>query len=119
MSYRRQIQAHYHNFISAIRTISMPHWLVGKNMRVGLLSFVFLLSVAYILRVNSAAASGYEAHALEKQVAELNADLQSVNIKIADAGSMVNIEKRLQDMNLITADKIIRYNSAAAVAMAR
>lgn len=119
MSYKRQFQAHYYNLIKALRTISVPEWLVGRAMRAGLLAFVMVLSVAYMVRINSAATRGYEAHALEKQLSELNTELQSLNIKIAAAGSMVNIEKRLQSMNLIAVEDVVRYNSSAVVAMAR
>lgn len=119
MSYKRQIQAHYHNLINALRTISLPQWLVGREIRTGLIMFVMFLSVAYVLRVNSAATRGYEAHALEKQIVELNANLQSLNIKIASAGSMVNIEKRLEGMDLVEAENVVRYNASAVVAMAR
>jgi hypothetical protein len=119
MSYKRQIQAHYHNLINALQTISLPQWLVGREIRTGFIVFIIFLSVAYVLRMNSAATRGYEAHALEKQIVELNSDLQSLNIKIASAGSMVSIEKRLEGMNLIEVENLVRYNPSAVVALAR
>lgn len=120
MSYKRQFQAHYHNFISALCTITIPEWVSGKAMRASLLGIVMVMSVAYMVRVNSAATCGYEAHALENQISEMNADLQGLQIKIADAGSMNSIEKRLQGMNLVTVEEFQRYNTAGgAVAMAK
>ncbi len=115
MSYKRQFQAHYHNFINALRTITVPEWVDGKTMRASLLLMVIIMSVAYMIRVNSAATRGYEAHALEKQISEMNADLQSMQIKIADAGSMSNIEKRLQGMNLAIVEDVQHYNIAGGV----
>ncbi len=120
MSYKRQFQAHYHNFLNALYTITMPEWFSGRAMRASLLSVVVIVSVAYMVRVNSAATRGYEAHALESQISEMNVDLQGLEIKIADAGSMNNIEKHLQGMNLVTVEEFQRYNPAGgAVAMAK
>ena len=115
MSYKRQFQAHYHNFIHALRTITVPEWVGGKTMRASLLTMVIIMSVAYMIRVNSAATRGYEAHALEKQISEMNVDLQNMQIKIADAGSMNNIEKRLQGMGLAVAEDIQQYNIVGGV----
>lgn len=115
MSYKRQVQAHYHNFLNALRTIAMPEWLSGKAMRASLLGVVVIMSVAYMVRVNSAATRGYEAHSLENKISEMNVDLQSLQIKIADAGSMNNIEKHLQGMNLVTVEEFQRYNIAGGV----
>ncbi|EKD44073.1 MAG: hypothetical protein ACD_72C00001G0002 [uncultured bacterium] len=120
MSYKRQVQAHYHNFIHALRTISMPDWLSGRAMRAGLLGVVVFMSVAYMVRVNSAATRGYEAHALENKISEMHADLQSLQIKIADAGSMNTIEKNLPKMNLVVVEDYQRYNiSGGVVAIAK
>lgn len=120
MSYKRQVQAHYHNFISALRTISVPEWVGGRIMRASLLGVVVFMSVAYLVRVNSAATCGYEAHALENQISEMNADLQTLQIKIADAGSMSSIQKKLPDMNLVAAEDYQRYNTTGGVvAMAK
>ncbi len=119
MSYKRQLQAHYHNFIDAVRTIAMPEWLTGRAMRSTLLISVMFLSVAYMLRINSASARGYEIHNLEKQVSEMDNQVQDLQIKIADAGSMSNIEKRLSELNLVAVNKVQRLNPAPAVAMAR
>lgn len=119
MSYKRQLQAHYHNFIDALSTISVPEWLVGRGMRSTLLISVMFLSVAYMLRINSVSASGYEIHNLEKQVSELDNQVQDLKIRIADAGSMNNIEKRLPELSLVPANQIQRLSTVPAVAMAR
>ncbi|MBI5221527.1 MAG: hypothetical protein HY979_01860 [Candidatus Magasanikbacteria bacterium] len=119
MSYKRQLQAHYHNFIEAVRTIVMPQWLTGRAIRSTLLIGVMLLSVAYMLRVNSVSASGYEIHNLEKQVSEMDNQVQDLQIRIADAGSMSNIEKRLPQLNLVAATVVKHLNAAPAVAIAR
>jgi len=119
MSYQRRLQAHYNNLIHAVCTISLPTWVTGRTVRVGLMGMVMFLSVAYLLQINSAATRGYEAHELEKQVTELSTQVQNLEIKIADAGSMNNIQKRLQNMNLVTAEQITRYNAKAVVAMAK
>jgi hypothetical protein len=119
MSYKRQLQAHYHNLIEAISTITLPSWLSGRAMRSALFLSVIFLSVAYMMRVNSVAASGYEIRDLEKQVNELNDQVGDLQIKIADAGAMTNIEKRLPELNLVAIAKIERLNPAPAVAIAR
>lgn len=119
MSYKRQLQAHYHNFVEALSTISAPEWLSGRGMRSTLLVSVMFLSVAYMVRINSVSASGYEIHNLEKQVNELNSQVQNLQIKVADAGSMSNIEKRLPELNLVAVTKIQNLSNASAVAMAR
>lgn len=120
MSYKRQLQAHYRNFLNALYTITLPEWVSGRMMRASLLGLVLFMSVAYMVRVNSAVTRGYEAHDLEKQIAEMNVELQGMEIKIADAGSMNNIEKRLQGFNLVVVEDFQHYNASAGVmAMAK
>lgn len=119
MSYKRQLQAHYYNFIEAVRTISAPAWLTGRAVRSFLLLSVMMLSVAYMIRINSVSASGYEIHSLEKQVNELDNQVRDLQIKIADAGAMTNIEKRLSELNLVAVSKIQRLDPTSVVAMAR
>lgn len=119
MSYKRQFQAHYHNFVQAVRTMAMPEWLTGRGMRSTLLISVMFLSAAYMIRINAVSASGYEIHSLEKQVSEMDNEVQDLQIKIADAGSMNNIEKRLPELNLVAVTKIQRLDVAPAVAIAR
>lgn len=119
MSYKRQLQAHYHNFIEAVSTMAMPEWIAGRGMRSALLLSVMFLSGAYMVRINAVSASGYEIHNLEKQVSEMSNQVQDLQIKIADAGSMSNIEKRLPELNLVAVTKVQRLNSVGAVAIAR
>lgn len=119
MSYKRQLQAHYHNFVQAVRTMAMPVWLTGRGMRSTLLISVMFLSAAYMVRINAVSATGYEIHSLEKQVSEMGNQVQDLQIKIADAGSMNNIEKRLPELNFVAVTKVQHLNPAAAVAMAR
>lgn len=119
MSYKRQLQAHYHNFVQAVGTIAMPEWLTGRGMRSTLLISVMFLSAAYMVRINAVSASGYEIHNLEKQVSEMDNQVQDLQIKIADAGSMNSIEKRLSELNLVAVTKVQRLNPAGTVAMAR
>ncbi len=119
MSYKRQLQAHYHNFIEAVGTMAMPEWLTGRGMRSTLLISVMFLSAAYMVRINAVSATGYEIHNLEKQVSEMDNQVQNLQIKIADAGSMNNIEKRLPELNLVAVAKVQRLNTSPAVAMAR
>lgn len=120
MSYKRQLQAHYRNLLNAILTITVPEWVSGRAMRASLLGVVVVMSVAYMIRINSAATRGYEAHNLEKQVAQMSVDLQNLQIKIADAGSMSNIEKKLADVNMIAVEDFQRYNTTGGVvAMAK
>jgi hypothetical protein len=120
MSYKRQFQAHYHNFINAVCTITMPEWISGRMMRASLMGVVIVMSMAYMVRINSAATRGYEAHELENKISEMNVELQGLQIKIADAGSMSNINKRLQGMDLVAVEKFQRYNAnSGVVAMAK
>jgi len=119
MSYKRQLQAHYNNFINALSTISMPEWIVGRAMRASLLFFVVFMSVAYMVRINSASGTGYEINNLQKQVAESKADIDELNIQIADASSMGNIEKRLSYLNMVEMGKVSRYNQNSVVAVAK
>ena len=119
MSYKRQLQAHYQNFIDAVCTITVPEWISGRAMRSTLLLSVMFLSVAYLVRINSAATSGYEIHSLERQVSDANVEVQNLQIKIADAGSMYNIEKRLPELSMVMAGPVQRISPASAVAIAR
>lgn len=119
MSYKRQLQAHYQNFIDAVTTMTVPQWVTGRAMRSTLVLSVMFLSVAYLVRINSAATSGYEIHNLQKQVNEVSVQVQDLQIKIADAGSMYNIEKRLPELSMVMAGTAQRINPGSVVAIAR
>jgi len=106
MSYKKRLEAHYYNLIDSVRTISVPSWIFGRAMRVFLLCTMVLLGSAYVLKINSASASGYKAHYLGKEVDVLAKEVQKLNIQIADAGAIINLENKIGSLGMVKAESV-------------
>ena len=108
MSLKRQIQYKYKNFVSSARSVSLPKWVTSKATRVILSLIIVFFGVAYVLNTTASATGGFEMNKLEKQVEALEAEVQKLQVEIADNSSMSNIQSRLAKLNMVgTAD--IKY----------
>lgn len=100
MSIKRQIKFKYQNLIRSLQTIRVPAWLTSKTARLGLVSIIFIFSMAYIINTASSATSGYQMHELEKQTLALETEVQKLQVEIADNSSMNSISSRLVKLNM-------------------
>ena len=70
---------------------------------VGLIAANALLLMNYIYGVNQFASQGYKISVLQKRLATLTADNKQMNLKIAQATSMVTIKKDFLSANYVVA----------------
>lgn len=106
MTIKRQIQFKYHNFISALRFLSLPKWIDGNTIRFVFVGVIVLVGAAYVFKTTSSTTSGYELHKLETQTAALEQDIEKTNIQIAENSSLSNIQDRLAKMDMVAAGGI-------------
>lgn len=110
MSFKRQLQFKYQNFINAIRTITLPSWMTGVSSRATLSILVLLLGSAYIFQTNSAATRGYEMASLEKQIASLDSDIQKINVAVAKESSLSVLDVKLKNTQMVAVGTVKHLN---------
>ena len=94
-------KSHAHAAVKTKFVFQSHHKLVWFSSLLILIN-AFLL-VSYLLGVNNNAAAGYELKTLQKKAQTLSEDNKKINLKISEAGSMVQIEKDFANSNFITA----------------
>ncbi|MFA4817227.1 MAG: hypothetical protein WC608_00715 [Parcubacteria group bacterium] len=62
----------------------------------------FVAGSAYLYQVNGIVAKGYEIREKETRIQELEKESQQLKIKEVELKSMYNIEKSMDDLNLVT-----------------
>ena len=62
-----------------------------------------VLLMSYIYGVNEYASKGYEIQSLQKSLNNLAADNRQINLKVAEAGSMVSIQSDFLSSNFVPA----------------
>ena len=110
MSFKRQLQFKYQNFINAIQSLSLPVWMTGVACRASLSIAVFLLGSAYVFQTSSAATRGYEMAKLEKQIASLESEIQKTNVAVAKANSLSVIDAKLKDTKMVAVTSVKYLN---------
>lgn len=60
-----------------------------------------LLLMGYIYGVNESASSGYEIKTLQNKLSDLSADNKKLNLKVAEASSMVSIQNDFLSANFV------------------
>ena len=83
------------------------------------MGLIGLVGVAFVMQTSALGTSGYQVHALEKQVTELSGDIQKLNSSVADAQSMVSIQKRLKDFDMVAASDVKYLNIAPETAVTK
>ena len=68
---------------------------------VGLIGLNVVVILSYLLGVNSYASTGYEIQHLQNNIDKLTAQNQSINLQIAEASSVVNIESAYVSANFV------------------
>lgn len=113
MSFRRQLQFKYQNLLNAFKSLSLPTWMNSVASRVVLSGLVLLLGSAYIFQTSAAATRGYEMASLEKQMSNLEADIQKVSVAIAKESSLAALDVKLENTKMVAVSgvKFINTNS--------
>lgn len=86
---------------SLLHRLTLPAFLTGKLARMALGTMVVAVAIAYAFQINTLSTSGYQIHSLEKQMAGLEGEIQTLNTDIAAAQSLTNIQKRLAGTGLL------------------
>ena len=114
MSYKLQFKYHYLNLVKSIQSVSAPNWLGGLYMRVGLIMFIGIFGVLYLMQTGNTAVAGYEIHKLENRVSELSQEISKTEDQIADLRSMVSIKGRVPALKMHTISSLKHLTSAGA-----
>lgn len=122
MSLRLRVKYKYRSLINAIRyflmSITLPSWLTDTRAKFTLVGLVAVMGVAFVFQTSSLGTTGYEVHALEQQVAELNSEIQKISTSVAEQQSLKNIQSRIKDSGMVTATNIKYVNSGVETAVA-
>ena len=107
-----------------IKTLALNNFLVGifplqKNIKfqtskqskntlsfylgIALLTANIILLGSYIYGVNNYASSGYETRTLQSKIADLNVSIKDLNLQVAKATSMANIQSDFAAANFMPA----------------
>lgn len=78
---------------------------------------LFIAGSAYLFQVNSIITKGYEIREKETRIQELNKESQQLKIKEVELRSMYNIEKSMNDLNLVTASSVSYIEENLPMAM--
>lgn len=106
MSFKRRFQYRYANLLAVLRSIRMFNWMFSGRTRGVLFAILAVFGILYIVKTTSFASTGYEINNLEKQVDQLENEIQKINIEVADFSSINNIKTRLSGLDMVTAEKI-------------
>jgi hypothetical protein len=106
MSFKRQLQFKYQNFVNFLKSLSLPEWMTGVAVRATLSVLVMGLSMAYILQTSSAAIRGYEMASLEEQITGLETDIQKVGVETAKYSSLAILQTQLKDTKMVAAGAV-------------
>ncbi len=74
--------------------------------------------VGYLAEVSAATAKGYQIRGLEKQVSDLRAQTQKMELQVAEGQSVKSIESRVQGLGLVPTSQV-EYLTTSAPVVAR
>lgn len=78
---------------------------------------VGLLGVFYLYQVNSIATKGFEIRKVENNLLKLRKESQKLRIKEMELRSMKNIEKSVENLDLVSSSEIIYMELSGPIAM--
>lgn len=82
-----------------------------------LIASLIVVGAAYLYQVNGIATKGYEIREKEIIIQELKKESQQLKIKEVELKSMYNIEKAMDDLNLITSPGVSYLEEDSPMAM--
>lgn len=121
MSLQRRFASQYAHVRYFMNALTLPAWMTGNAMRLGLLAMLLASSTAYIMRMSSSVALGYQVKNLETTVANLTSEQQKLTVQIASFRSMNSIQARLPLLNMVPVAQIkhVTLPSVGEVVMAK
>jgi len=83
---------------------AVQRWFLSTTCRTLLLVGVVVLSVLYLLKVNTVSTQGFVINDLENSIVELERENKKLDVQIASHRSMKSIEDRLKGMTLVAVE---------------
>jgi len=99
-------KAREHRKIKVIRKLKKR--LVFFNSIV--LFVVGMVGVFYLIQINTIASQGYKVDDLKKQIGELQSRNQKLEIKTVELQSILNLENKVAELNMIRSDKVVHID---------
>jgi hypothetical protein len=103
-------------FIQALHSFSMPEWFSSRWFRSVLAGLVAVFSFLYVIQMSKASVSGYQIRTLEKKIEQLTREQQKIEVVVMEKNSLSAINKRLENVPMVRAQKVIRLDSAPSMA---
>lgn len=90
------------------------------KVHAGVLLTVLILSVVYLIHINTLATRGYAMKELDQHIADLKKQNERLQLDIIESQSMGTLQKKIDEMKLVRADHIDYIEpGVASVAVAR
>jgi hypothetical protein len=118
MPLRKKISYQTRYFLQAVFSWSLPEWSKSTIFRLGLLSFLGVLSVLYVVQMSKAAVSGYQIHALEEKVALATKEKERLDVAILEQSSLSNLNKRIDQLQMVPAQNVAHLSAEQLTAFA-
>ena len=113
MSIKRQFQYQYKNFRDAVYSLELPTWVNCRAVRASLIIITLFFGSAYVIKTASSASSGYEIHRLENKTQVLQQEISKLEVDLADQSSLITINKRLKEANMISIGSLSFYQNGS------
>lgn len=78
---------------------------------------VFILGIVYLYQINSIVTKGYDIRDAESQIKDLKQENDKLKIKEVELKSMYNIEKSMEDLDLVSSQTVSYLEMEKPVAM--
>ena len=95
----------YHSRLHRVTTIDLFFERLDKY-KIWLLISCVVFGLAYFWQVNSVANSGFKIRDLEKQISSLKDYNQQLELQVATAQSLENLNAKIQKLNMVNPDKV-------------
>lgn len=86
------------------------------KVHIGVLLTALVFSLVYLVQVNALATKGYTIKELTHTIAQQKKDNERISLDVIQAQSIQNLQKKMDDLKLVRADKIEYIDETAAVA---
>lgn len=79
---------------------------VSLNLKLVIIGMAILMGFTYLVQVNKVSTTGFEIQELEQRAAELKKENTKLELEAARLESLANIEQKVQELNLVSTEKV-------------
>ncbi|MDO8499610.1 MAG: hypothetical protein Q7S66_03040 [bacterium] len=109
----------YKNIINVFSSYALPAWMEAAIFKIGLVGITVIVSVAFVAKVSALSAAGYQMHDMEKKIVSLEGDIQKTRSAVAENSSMVNIQSRNVESQMVAVTKISHLDGSESMVTKR